>query len=38
LGIDPISLGLNTNIVSPSRVLDHIYKVKSPVKVEPGIT
>jgi len=26
LGIDPISLGLNTNIVSPNRVLDHIYK------------
>jgi len=26
LGIAPISLGLNTNIVSPSRVLDHIYK------------
>lgn len=28
LRIDPISLGLNTNIVSPDRVLDHIYKVK----------
>lgn len=26
LGIDPTSLGLNTNIVSPNRVLDHIYK------------
>lgn len=26
LGVEPISLGLNTNIVSPSRVLDHIYK------------
>ncbi len=26
LGVDPISLGLNTNIVSPNRVLDHIYK------------
>ena len=26
LGVDPISLGLNTNIVSPSRLLDHIYK------------
>jgi len=26
LGIDPISLGVNTNIVSPNRVLDHIYK------------
>ncbi len=39
LGVDPISLGLNTNIVSPSRVLDHIYKqVKPPVKVEPKIT
>ena len=32
LGIAPMSLGLNTNIVSPSRVLDHIYKVKQGVK------
>jgi len=28
LGIDPISLGLNTNIVSPSQVLDYISRVK----------
>ncbi len=27
LGIDPLPLGLNTNIVSPSRVLEHISKV-----------
>jgi len=27
LGIDPVSLGLNTNIVSPDRVLEHIAKV-----------
>ena len=26
LGLDPLSLGLNTNIVSPDRVLDHIYE------------
>jgi len=32
LRIDPISLGLNTNIVSPDRVLDHIYKVKQGVR------
>jgi heterodisulfide reductase subunit B len=25
LGIDPASLGLDTNIVSPAKVLDHIY-------------
>ncbi len=28
LGIDAISLGLNTNIVSPSKMLDHIYQAK----------
>lgn len=28
LGIDPISLGLNTNIVSPQPVLDHILMTK----------
>ena len=32
LRIDPISLGLNTNIVSPDRMLDHIYKVKQGVR------
>jgi len=32
LRLAPISLGLNTNIVSPSRVLDHIYKVRQEVK------
>ncbi len=32
LGIAPKSLGLNTNIVSPSRVLDHIYKPTQEVK------
>ncbi|HEX74427.1 MAG TPA: disulfide reductase [Dehalococcoidia bacterium] len=32
LGIDPISLGLNTNIVSPSKMLDYIYKVKQGVE------
>jgi len=32
LGVAPIPLGLNTNIVSPSRVLDHIYEVKQEVK------
>ena len=32
LGIDPISLGLRTNIVSPGEVLDYIYKVKREVK------
>ena len=32
LGITPISLGLNTNIVSPSGVLDHIYEVKPEVR------
>ena len=32
LGIAPMSLGLNTNIVSPSRVLDHLSKVKQGVK------
>ena len=32
LNIDPLSLGLNTNIVSPDRVLDHIAKVKQGVK------
>ncbi len=32
LRIDPISLRLNTNIVSPNEVLDHIYKVKQGVK------
>ncbi len=31
LRIDPISLGLNTNIVSPNEVLKHVYDVKSPV-------
>ncbi|MFC2003057.1 CoB--CoM heterodisulfide reductase iron-sulfur subunit B family protein [Chloroflexota bacterium] len=31
LGIEPKSLGLNTNIVSPSRVLDHITKVSQEV-------
>jgi len=33
LRIDPISLGLNTNIVSPDEVLKHIYKVKKPVSL-----
>ncbi|MBA7639248.1 8-methylmenaquinol:fumarate reductase membrane anchor subunit [subsurface metagenome] len=32
LRLDPMSLGLNTNIVSPSRVLDHISKVRQEVK------
>ena len=32
LGIDHISLGLNTNIVSPNEVLDYIYEVKREVK------
>ena len=32
LRLDPMSLGLNTNIVSPSWVLDHIYKVRQGVK------
>jgi heterodisulfide reductase subunit B len=32
LGIDAIALGLNTNIVSPSKVLDYIYKVKQGVR------
>ncbi len=31
LGIEPKSLGLNTNIVSPNRVLDHITKVSQEV-------
>jgi len=31
LGIDHISLGLNTNIVSPNEVLDYIYEVKREV-------
>lgn len=29
LEIDPVSLGLNTNIVSPSRILDRLCEVKS---------
>ena len=33
LRIDPISLGLNMNIVSPGEVLKHIYKGKSPVSL-----
>ena len=33
LRIDPISLGLNMNIVSPNEVLKHIYKGKSPVSL-----
>jgi len=33
LRIDPISLGLNMNIVSPSEVLKHVYKVKKPVSL-----
>ena len=32
LGIDPISLGLRTNIVSPSEMLDYIYKIEREVK------
>lgn len=32
LGIGAESLGLNTNIVSPDRVLDQIYKVRGKVK------
>jgi heterodisulfide reductase subunit B len=43
LRIDPVALGLNTNIVSPNEVLKHVYKVKGPVslgsfrdKVLPG--
>ena len=32
LGITPVSLGLKTNIVSPGRVLDHIYKPKQECK------
>ena len=31
LRIDPISLGLNRNIVSPNEVLKHVYKVKDSV-------
>jgi len=31
LRIDPISLGLNRNIVSPNEVLKHVYKVKGSV-------
>ncbi len=33
LRIDPISLGLDTNIVSPNEVLKHVYNVKSPVSL-----
>ncbi len=33
LGIEAKSLGLNTNIISPNKVLKHIYKVKSPVSL-----
>jgi len=32
LGIEAKSLGLNTNIVSPNRVLDHIFKAREEVR------
>ena len=32
LGIDAVSLGLKTNIVSPDAILDYIYKVKEEAK------
>ena len=32
MGIEAKSLGLNTNIISPNRVLDHIFEVKQEAK------